>query len=74
MYFKFKLEIMSIYDGQFRGNVLVVGRTAYGKSYFFKNLFLTFFLAVFPTTHCLKYFKVIVCQQLLSMSLYVLCG
>ena len=29
---------MSIYDGQFRGNVLVVGRTGYGKTYFLQKL------------------------------------
>ena len=29
---------MSIYDGQFRGNVLVVGRAGCGKTYFLQKL------------------------------------
>ena len=38
MYFKLKLEIMSIYDGQFKGNILAVGRTGCGKTYFLQKL------------------------------------
>ena len=29
---------MTIYDGQFRGNILVVGRRVCGKSYFLQKL------------------------------------
>ena len=29
---------MNIYDGQFRGNILVPGRTGCGKTYFLQNL------------------------------------
>ena len=28
----------SIYEGQFRGNILVVGKTGCGKTYFLKKL------------------------------------
>ena len=36
--FKRKLEIMNIYNGQFRGNILVVGKTGSGKTYFLQKL------------------------------------
>ena len=38
MYIKFKLEIMTIYDGQFCRNVLVVGKTGCRKTYFLQKL------------------------------------
>ena len=35
---KQKLEISQVSDGRFRGNILVVGKTASGKTYFLQKL------------------------------------
>ena len=32
------MEMIYIYDGKFEGNILVVGRTGYGKTTFVQNL------------------------------------
>ena len=42
----------SIYDGQFRGNILVVGRTGCGKTTFLEKLSLNnFFGDIIKTMH-----------------------
>ena len=49
---------MSIYDGQFRGNVLVVGKTGCGETYFLQKLGLYNFFGKIVKTEWVSWIEI----------------